>query len=515
MTDARDPETLSNPESEVADLSRSDPGYRFIYSYGTDWKTDFSKRSVDLEQVIAGGPSRDGIRPIDNPKFETVAQAAKWLEAQEPVAVLESNGDTRAYPLQILIWHEIVNDVVGGRPVVVTYCPLCTTAISFDRVVDGQELRFGTSGLLRFSDLIMWDGLTESWWQQATGKAIVGSFTGAQLEFLPTEVVSFEDFQERFPVGKVLSQDTGLGFPYGIQPYTGYDTNYPFLFFGEGDTRVLGMERVAGVRIQDKAKAYPYFILERERVVNDSLGGRDLVVLWKPGVSSVLDSRTVRKGRDVGTATVFDRLLDGRVLIFEFTDSKFVDQETGSQWNIWGQAVEGPLKGKRLAKILHITHFWFSWASFFEETEIYGRVADPRLPDRERIVGMYMLDQARAYPYSLLERVRVVNDTLSGEHVVIFWEPGKDPDQDIIGSANKKTVGEPSVYNRLLEDGRVLTFEFRDGNFVDRETGSRWSRRGRALGGPLEGTQLSLILHSTEFWHTWPFLFKQTDVFGQ
>ena len=154
-------------------------------TYG--WKTDFTKHSVPYSEIMSGGPPRDGIPPIDSPKFETVADASEYLVDHEPMVVFEFNGEARAYPIGILMWHEIVNDEVGGLPITVTYCPLCNTAIVFDRRVGDRVLDFGTSGNLRNSDLVMWDRQTESWWQQITGEAIIGELTGAKLTFLPAQ----------------------------------------------------------------------------------------------------------------------------------------------------------------------------------------------------------------------------------------------------------------------------------------------------------------------------------------
>ncbi len=143
-----------------------------------DWSTDFSKHTVPLEEFTSGGPPKDGIRSIDRPSFVTVREADDWLKDREPVAVVRVNGVTKAYPLSILIWHEIVNDEIGGEPVTVTYCPLCNTTIAFDRNFDGQVLEFGTTGRLRHSDLVMYDRQSETWWQQATGEGLVGAVRG-------------------------------------------------------------------------------------------------------------------------------------------------------------------------------------------------------------------------------------------------------------------------------------------------------------------------------------------------
>ena len=178
------------------------------------WETDFSRHTVPYGEILSGGPPRDGIPPLDDPKFTTAKDASAWLGDQEPVIAFELNDDARAYPLQILTWHEIVNDLVGGVPVSATFCPLCNAAIVFDRRLDGTVYDFGTSGNLRNSDLIMWDRQTESWWQQFTGQGIVGELAGKKLTMLTASIISFSDFRAASPDGKVLSRDTGFSRPY-------------------------------------------------------------------------------------------------------------------------------------------------------------------------------------------------------------------------------------------------------------------------------------------------------------
>ena len=196
-----------------------------------EWKTDVTKAIVPLSEIGPGGPPRDGIPPIDEPRFISPADAGAWLKDDEPVIAFELNDDMRAYPIQILIWHEIVNDVVGGVPVMITLCPLCNTAIAFDRRVDGQALRFGTTGNLRHTDLVMWsDDPGETWWQQITGQALVGDLVGRQLTMLPAEIVSFRDFRTAFPNGQVLSRDTGNPRRYGWNPTSDTTTSTPAQF---------------------------------------------------------------------------------------------------------------------------------------------------------------------------------------------------------------------------------------------------------------------------------------------
>ncbi|UCG86322.1 MAG: DUF3179 domain-containing protein [Gemmatimonadota bacterium] len=201
------------------------------------WSTDLTKRTISMDEIVPGGPPKDGIPAIDRPTFDPVEQADRWLEAREPVAVVELSGQAKAYPLQILVWHEIVNDVVGGIPVAVTYCPLCNTTIAFDRRFDGLVLDFGTTGFLRHSDLVMYDRQTETWWQQATGEGLVGEYAREELRFIGSPVVSWATFKQQYPDGQVLSQDTGhpeYADYYGRTPYVGYDApeSSPWSIFG-------------------------------------------------------------------------------------------------------------------------------------------------------------------------------------------------------------------------------------------------------------------------------------------
>lgn len=339
-----------------------------------EWpKTDFSRRGINFEEIISGGPPKDGIPPIDQPKFVSVSQAAKWLDAEEPVLAYQQGAEAKAYPLQILIWHEIVNDTVGGRPVLITYCPLCSSALVFDRRLDGQVLDFGTTGKLRNSDLVMWDRQTESWWQQLTGDGIVGKMTGKQLTFLAGNLVSFSTFQQAFPQGKVLSRDTGHSRNYGGNPYAGYDSpdnTQPFLFRNKVDSRLPATERVVTLEIGGEARAYAYALLREKGVYNDTVGGQDVAVFFHQGTRSSLDSSVIRQSKAVGTGTVFNTRLEGKKLIFEHRDGAIRDKQTGSRWNLFGQATNGPLKGKTLRPVLHGNHFAFAWLSFRPQSKV-------------------------------------------------------------------------------------------------------------------------------------------------
>jgi hypothetical protein len=339
----------------------------------SEWTTDFTKHSVPLNEIMSGGPSKDGIPAIDTPRFDAVADADKWLKPREPVILFERAGEGRAYPLQILIWHEIANDTVAGLPVAVTFCPLCNTSIVFDRRLEGRVLDFGTTGKVRFSDLVMYDRQTESWWQQVTGEAIVGEMTGKRLVFLPSQIISWETFKLTYPGGKVLNRETGHGRSYGRNPYVGYDdiNSSPFLYRGPKDGRLPPMERVVTVSLNGEDVAYPFGVMEKVRVVNDTAGGKPTVVLFTKGVTSAFDGGSISDSRDVGTATVFERTLEGKVLTFKTSSAQFTDTQTGSTWSILGVAMAGPLAGKRLTPVVSGNHFWFSWAVFRPKTRIY------------------------------------------------------------------------------------------------------------------------------------------------
>ncbi|MFA9401417.1 MAG: DUF3179 domain-containing (seleno)protein, partial [Acidobacteriota bacterium] len=163
------------------------------------WSTDFSISSVPFNEIFSGGPGKDGIPAIDDPRFESIEEARGWLSGTSPVIALEIDGDARAYPLAVLTWHEIVNDTVGGVPVSVTYCPLCNSAVSYRREVNGVETTFGTSGSLFASALVMYDRLTESLWTHFDGRAVVGVLAGTQLEPIASPLMTWEDFVSAYP----------------------------------------------------------------------------------------------------------------------------------------------------------------------------------------------------------------------------------------------------------------------------------------------------------------------------
>ena len=335
--------------------------------------TNFEKSLIDADEIRSGGPPKDGIPPIDNPEFDDVEAADEWLDPREPVAVVTVAGQTKAYPLQILTWHEIVNDTVGDTPVSVTFCPLCNATIAFDRRIDGVVYDFGTTGKLRKSDLVMYDRQTESWWQQLTGRAIVGDMAGTVLERLPASIVAYEDFRRAYPGAPVLSRRTGHVRSYGRNPYRGYDTieDQPFLFSDPVDERLPPMERVLNVTVGSSHKLYPFSTLEEEPVVNDEVVRLPVVIFSREGTLSVLDGSDISASRTVPSATAYDRRLDGRVLTFVLRDGEIIDLETDSSWNLFGTALSGELAGRQLQTVNSGVHFAFAWLAFNPDSDIY------------------------------------------------------------------------------------------------------------------------------------------------
>ncbi|MBS8226705.1 DUF3179 domain-containing protein [Vannielia litorea] len=277
-----------------AGAALADPGF-----WKHEWpRTDFSKTSVESwVEIMSGGPGKDGIPALSGPRFIPVERAR--LAAREPVITLEIGKKARAYPLRYLIWHEIVNDRFQGVPVAVTYCPLCNSALAFDRRVRGQVLEFGVTGKLRHSDMVMYDRQTESWWQQAVGEAIVGELTGTELRQVPSWMESWESFAARNPKGRVMAEPRH-GRPYGRNPYAGYDrSKNPFLFNGEMPPH--GVPALARV-VRVGTRAWPLPRVAEAGEIREA----GVVISWRAGQASALDTAAIAKGRDVGNIRVRD-----------------------------------------------------------------------------------------------------------------------------------------------------------------------------------------------------------------
>lgn len=336
------------------------------------WRTDTSKRSIELSELMSGGIGKDGIPALVKPQFIAISAAPSWLKPQEPVIALVSDAQARAYPLQILMWHEIVNDRLNDVPVIVTFCPLCNSAMAFEASVKGRELTFGVTGMLRNSDMIMYDRETETLWQQLIGEAVVGDYVGTKLKQIPAQIISFAQFTAAYPNGTVLSRETGFRREYGRNPYVGYDNiaQRPFLFRGKVDERLAPMERVIAVTIGKTSKAYPYSKTSQQRVIHDEINKQPVVVFHASGAVSALDQADISASRTIGSTGVFAPVLDGKKLTFQYSAGVFVDEQTQSEWDITGRAIAGKLQGKQLRLIPHSNEFAFAWLVFKPKTVI-------------------------------------------------------------------------------------------------------------------------------------------------
>ncbi|MCA1783251.1 MAG: DUF3179 domain-containing protein [Dermatophilaceae bacterium] len=340
---------------------------------------------VDTDRIISGGPPPDGIPPIDAPRFVPVEEV-DWVGDDEAVIALDLGDEHRAYPVQILMWHEIVNDVVGERPVAVTYCPLCNSALAFDRQVGDRLLTFGTSGRLYLSALVMYDRQTESLWSQVERTAIAGVLTGTELDLIPVTTVRWADWRAAHPEGRVLSRETGFSRDYGRNPYVGYDAvgNEDTFLDAAVDGRFPAKERVVTFPGAVQPVAVLAADLASVGVADVEVDGATVVLFSSPGLASALRSPNVGDGDAVLATGAFRAVANGRVLAFSAAPTGeeassagavAVDAETGSGWDIFGKAVSGPLAGASLERVPHLDTFWFAQAAFEPETVVLSLTA--------------------------------------------------------------------------------------------------------------------------------------------
>jgi thiol-disulfide isomerase/thioredoxin len=365
---------------------------------------------LDLGLLDLGCPARDCIPSIDQPEFETPTEAQGWLKPTDLVVSVTYNGATKAYPVKILNWHEIVNDDFNGEPLAITFCPLCNSALVFRRpIVDGKTLEFGVSGRLYKSDLVMYDRQTASFWSQIEGRAIIGPLAGQRLEYVPTEMMTWQKWQERYSIAWVLARPTvytAVGgqpspsppapFPsegeeregvrgravwrgqagkpqiidpsgavpsheflrdYDFDPYSWYKSDNVNTFGTPfADERLAAKTTIWGVELNGTAKAYLPEAVAQWGALNDELGGEPTLVLWDS------EHEMMR---------FFSRRLAERALRFNYRDGQIIDTETQSLWDADGQAQSGPLAGAQLQKLPGIPAFWFAWLAFHPHTELY------------------------------------------------------------------------------------------------------------------------------------------------
>ena len=301
---------------------------------------------------------------LDNPRFTSADNA--FLRDSDFVMGISLNGASRAYPLTMLAWHHIVNNEVNGKPMGMTYCPICNTAIAFESEVEGNVLQFDVVTNYR-ANLVMVDRQTGSWWQQLTGKAIQGQLSGTALKLIPVDLMTWGAWKELYPDTRVLSRDTGFNHNYDLFPSGGSYTDWqksdrifhPLVKIT--DTRFRARETVLGVQVGDVYKAYPFSNLGELAVINDEINGEPVLILF--------DSKSQ-------IASAFSRKVSENILTLEeMTEGGEVlvrDKNTGSVWDFEGRAIANETEGTKLERLKYHNAFWFAWADFHPDTLVYG-----------------------------------------------------------------------------------------------------------------------------------------------
>ncbi len=318
------------------------------------------------DHIVRGGPGKDGIPSIDAPVFLSREEADEFLRPTNVVFGIEVDGDVRAYPQRILVWHEICNDVFGDRRIAVTYCPLTGSQIAFEgRASDGSPQTFGTTGNLVNSNLLMYDRKTDSDWPQILATAINGSQRGSTLTEVPLVWTSWERWAALHPETRVLGPDTGYFRDYSRDPYGGYDPDPAGYYASEGiwfptmrrSDRFLGKRVVFGTKVGDHRLAIPLKEFRSVGVDNVGVGGVPLTILY--------DGRA-------DTLRVFRRRVEGQSLTFALRDGEVRDAQTDSRWSVEGVAVDGPFAGTALSQVNAFNVMWFAWYAFYPDTLVWG-----------------------------------------------------------------------------------------------------------------------------------------------
>lgn len=328
-----------------------------VEEFSEDQNQGVTVWSIPIEEVLDGGPGRDGIPALENPNFLQVSEA-DFLSDSDLVIGFKNGEDIRAYPHIILDWHEIINDNIGGVSLAVTYCPLTGTGIGWNRVLNGNETTFGVSGLLYNTNLIPFDRETNSNWAQILNESVNGSLIGEKVDIIPLFETTWGVWKTIYPETKVLSTSTGFSRTYGTSPYGDYNTNNDrFLFPVDKDERLPLKERVYALIDGDKAKVYRFGDFSDGNAIKDSFEGNSYLVIGSTDfmVSFLLDANS--------TTLEFEYVYTGTEIV--------VKDNEGNEWNIFGKAISGPRAGQFLESTTAFKGFWFSIPAFYT-TEIYN-----------------------------------------------------------------------------------------------------------------------------------------------
>ncbi|MEM1136351.1 MAG: DUF3179 domain-containing (seleno)protein [Bacteroidota bacterium] len=356
------------------------PGFSQQYARGLhqQWNTNLNRTSIPLRELHGFIP-RNAISPIYHSNFWNKRQAENQFFPKEPVVVVVVKSIEKAYPLSVLTYHQVINDKVANIPIAVTYCPLSGTINVYDRRVEAQGktkiLEFGVSGMLRFANTIMWDHETESWWQQANGKALVGDLNGAELSLFPFMVLSYEKFYENYPYGLIMDYHIDKAVTYGTTPYYQHDDiskNVPNLYLAEPPLKLVPREKVIVTSSMGDQIIYPVDLVKSFGVLNDTPNNNYVAIFYANGVVSTLDQKNFKDSKDVGTCVVFSAFHKTRRLTFKKKDEGFIDEQTGSVWDITGKCIQGPLKNDQLRLLKYRDMFAFTALSMWPEGRIFG-----------------------------------------------------------------------------------------------------------------------------------------------
>ncbi len=322
---------------------------------------------IPQSEVFDGGPGKDGIPALEDPHLINTSEAT-YLTDEDLVLGYKNGNEVIAYPHPILDWHEIINHKVNGHAFAVTYCPLTGTGIGWDRVIDGEETTFGVSGLLYNSNLIPYDRKTDSNWSQIRLDCVNGALRGSEIRTFTLVETTWKTWRTMYPSSKVVSTQTGHSRNYGRFPYGDYKTNNNNIIFpfSPRDTRLEAKERVHGIIIDGKVKAYRFDLFaDGTQVVEDVFMNKPLVITGNKELNFILS---------------FSRVLeDGTELQFSLAPEQqsaspsatlLTDQE-GNKWNIFGEAINGPRIGQKLVPTTSFIGYWFSWGAFYPAPEIF------------------------------------------------------------------------------------------------------------------------------------------------
>ena len=349
-------------------LGHIDPGF-------ADFLQDEFPTTIRTEEILWGGVAIDGIPALDNAAMLPAADA-DYLDPNEPVFGISINGDHRAYPLRILDWHEMANDVVGGVPVSLAYCTLCGAGVAYDgRASNGETYSFGSSGFLFRSNKLMYDRQTRTLWNQLTGEPVLGELVGSDVELslLPVVVTTWDAWLVQHPDSVVLDINTGYQRPYtpgaAYGDYFAYhDTMFPVW---QRSNLLSTKDRIYALQIDGVPKAYPVNTLVEEQVINDTIGQTYIVLIASRGDITV-DGTNQRVGQVAYNA-------GGEVRAYDRADETFTSgpgpdtvlDSAGRSWHVTEEALIGP-EGESAPRINGHLAYWFGWYSFFPKTLIYG-----------------------------------------------------------------------------------------------------------------------------------------------